>query len=68
MSSSAHARSALARRVAAEAVGTFFLVFIGPGSAMVDAYSGGAIGHVGVALAFAFVPQPSVSSGCCRSR
>jgi hypothetical protein len=29
-------------------------VFIGPGSAMVDAYSGGAVGHVGVALAFAF--------------
>ena len=44
-----------ARRIAAEAVGTFFLVFIGPGSAMVNAYSGGAVGHVGVALAFAFV-------------
>jgi MIP family channel proteins len=55
MSSSAHARSAMARRVAAEAVGTFFLVFIGPGSAMVNAYSGGAVGHVGIALAFAFV-------------
>jgi MIP family channel proteins len=44
-----------ARRVAAEAVGTFFLVFIGPGSVMVNAYSRGAVGHVGVALAFAFV-------------
>ena len=44
-----------ARRAAAEAVGTFFLVFIGPGSVMVDAYSGGAVGQVGVALAFAFV-------------
>jgi MIP family channel proteins len=43
------------RRVAAEAVGTFFLVFIGPGSAMVNAYSGGVVGHVGVGLAFAFV-------------
>lgn len=43
------------RRLAAEAIGTFFLVLIGPGAVMVDAYSGGAIGHVGVALAFAFV-------------
>jgi glycerol uptake facilitator-like aquaporin len=43
------------RRLGAEAIGTFFLVFIGPGSVMVDAYSGGAVGHVGVALAFAFV-------------
>jgi aquaporin Z len=41
--------------VAAEAIGTFFLVLIGPGSAMVNAYSGGALGQVGVALAFAFV-------------
>jgi aquaporin Z len=44
-----------ARRIVAEAIGTFFLVLIGPGSAMVNAYSGGALGQVGVALAFAFV-------------
>lgn len=43
------------RRVAAEALGTFFLVLIGPGAAMVDAHTEGAIGHAGVALAFAFV-------------
>lgn len=43
------------RRLVAEGVGTFFLVLIGPGAVMVDAYSGGAIGHTGVALAFAFV-------------
>jgi aquaporin Z len=43
------------RRLVAEAVGTFFLVFIGPGAVMVNAYSGGAVGHVGVALSFAFV-------------
>ncbi len=43
------------RRLIAEAVGTFFLVLIGPGAVMVDAYSGGALGHAGVALAFAFV-------------
>jgi MIP family channel proteins len=42
-------------RAAAEALGTFFLVLIGPGTAMVDAFSHGAVGHVGVALAFAFV-------------
>ena len=43
------------RRVAAEGIGTFFLVLIGPGSAMVNAHSGGALGQVGIALAFAFV-------------
>ena len=43
------------RRVAAEALGTFFLVLIGPGAAIVDAYTGGVVSHVGVALAFAFV-------------
>jgi MIP family channel proteins len=43
------------RRWVAEALGTFFLVLIGPGAAMVDAYTHGAIGHAGVALAFAFV-------------
>ena len=55
MSLAAHAHSLRARRLAAEAIGTFFLVFIGPGSAMVNAYTGGAVGHVGIALAFAFV-------------
>ena len=43
------------RRAIAEAIGTFFLVLIGPGAAMVDAHTNGAIGHPGVALAFAFV-------------
>jgi MIP family channel proteins len=36
-------------------VGTFFLVLIGPGAVMVDAYTHGAVGHVGVSLAFGFV-------------
>ncbi len=43
------------RRLVAEALGTFFLVFIGPGAVMVNAYSGGALGQVGIALAFGFV-------------
>jgi MIP family channel proteins len=45
----------LGKRLVAEAIGTFFLVFIGPGSIMVNAYTGGAVGHVGVALAFGSV-------------
>jgi MIP family channel proteins len=48
-------RATSGRRMLAEAIGTFFLVLIGPGAAMVDVRTGGAIGHVGVALAFAFV-------------
>ena len=43
------------RRYLAETIGTYFLVLIGPGAVMVNAYSGGVIGHAGIALAFAFV-------------
>lgn len=43
------------RRAVAEGIGTFMLVLIGPGAVMVNAASGGAVTHVGVALAFAFV-------------
>lgn len=43
------------RRLGSEAIGTFFLVLIGPGAIMVNAVSGGAVGHVGVCLAFGFV-------------
>jgi aquaporin NIP len=45
----------MTRRLAAELVGTFFLVLIGPGAAMVNARTGGGLGVTGVALAFAFV-------------
>jgi aquaporin Z len=43
------------RRLGAEAIGTFFLVLIGPGAVMVNAYSGGSLGQTGIALAFGFV-------------
>ena len=42
-------------RLAAEAIGTFMLVFIGPGAAAVNAWSPGTVPPVGVALAFGFV-------------
>ncbi len=45
----------LGRRAAAEAIGTFFLVFIGTGAVVADGFSDGAVGLIGVALAFAFV-------------
>lgn len=43
------------RRWVAEGIGTFFLVFAGPGAAVANANSHGVVTHVGVALAFAFV-------------
>ena len=43
------------RRTIGEAIGAYFLVLVGPGAAMVNEWSGGAVTHVGVALAFAFV-------------
>ncbi len=39
-------------RLASEFIGTFALVFIGAGSAAVNAWSNGAVSHVGISLAF----------------
>jgi aquaporin NIP len=44
----------LSRRLAAEAIGTFALVFAGAGAVMVDAKTG-ALGQVGIALSFGLV-------------
>ena len=44
-----------AARLLAEFVGTFALVFAGTGAIVVDAVSGGAIGHAGIALTFGLV-------------
>jgi MIP family channel proteins len=51
----AGSRRTLGPRVAAEAIGTFMLVAIGPGAAAVDVWSNGGVSHVGVALAFGTV-------------
>jgi aquaporin NIP len=43
------------RKCAAEAVGTFALVFAGTGAIVVNHVSGGAVTHVGIALTFGLV-------------
>lgn len=43
------------QRALAEAIGTFGLVFAGCGAIVIDAASGGAITHVGVALTFGLI-------------
>lgn len=45
----------LGRRLAAELIGTFILVFAGTGAIVINHESGGAITHVGVALTFGLV-------------
>lgn len=45
----------LARKLAAEAFGTFALVFAGTGAIVTNHVSGGAVSHVGVALTFGLV-------------
>ncbi len=45
----------LSRRLVAEFVGTFALVFAGTGAIVSNGVSGGAVGHVGVALTFGLV-------------
>lgn len=47
--------SSFRRALFAEAIGTFALVFAGTGAVVVDAASGGALTHVGVALVFGLV-------------
>jgi MIP family channel proteins len=42
-------------KLAAEAVGTFGLVFAGCGAIVVDAETGGAIGHIGIAITFGLI-------------
>jgi len=42
-------------RLAAEAVGSFALVFAGTGAVVIDAETGGGIGHVGISLTFALI-------------
>src|SRR3954454_8276940 len=43
------------RKLAAEAFGTFALVFAGTGAIVVDSSGGGAVTHVGVALTFGLI-------------
>ncbi len=43
------------RRYAAEAIGTFGLVFAGTGAIIINDVSGGAVSHVGIALTFGMI-------------
>lgn len=42
-------------RLAAECVGTFALVFAGTGAVVIDAETGGGVGHIGIGLTFGLV-------------
>ncbi len=43
------------QRFAAEFLGTFFLIFAGTGAIVIDQFTGGTIGHAGIALTFGLV-------------
>lgn len=43
------------RKYAAEALGTFAMVFCGTGAAIVNQQTGGAVSHVGIAITFGLV-------------
>jgi aquaporin Z len=50
----------LMRRLTAEAIGTFALVFAGTGAIIVNDISGGTVSHVGIALTFGLVVMAMV--------
>ncbi|CAA9579864.1 MAG: Aquaporin Z [uncultured Thermomicrobiales bacterium] len=50
------------RRAAAEGIGTFGLVFAGCGAIVVNTTTGGAIGHVGVALTFGLIIMTMINA------
>ena len=45
----------MAKKLAAECLGTFALVFAGAGAIVVDEATGGGVSHVGVALTFGLI-------------
>lgn len=45
----------LYKRCFAEFIGTFFLIFVGNGSIIINTLSKNSIGNIGVALAFGFI-------------
>src|SRR5437588_11282492 len=47
-------------KYAAEIFGTFALVFAGTGAVVIDAATGGGVGHVGVALTFGLVVKAMI--------
>src|SRR5918994_5932917 len=47
--------SVQAHKLAAECVGTFALVFAGTGAIVIDAETGGGVGHVGIGMTFGLV-------------
>ena len=50
------------RRCAAEFVGTFLLVFAGPGAVVVDEVSGGGVGSLGIGLSFGLAVMAAIYS------
>src|SRR4029079_6731188 len=45
----------MAKKLAAECLGTFALVFAGTGAVVIDEVSGGGVSHVGIALTFGLI-------------
>lgn len=52
----------IGRRATAEAIGMFFVVFIGTGAIMVDDHQSGALGPLGIALSFGLVVMAMVQA------
>ena len=62
MSDETHSPAPLLRRCTAEGFGTFCLVFAGTGAIVINAASGGAITHPGIALTFGLIVMAMIQA------
>ena len=50
----------MTKKLIAETIGTFALVFCGTGAIVIDQFTGGTVTHAGIAITFGLIEKPLV--------